>query len=73
MLIILVKSSTGSTAELPFTKGGNKFKVLSITCKTLMSSLCNLILKKNLKLLFLISTIEKQPFFWSVNFSYKPF
>ena len=55
------KSVTCKTAELPFKKGGIKFRALAISCKTPISSLCSLILKKNLKFLFFISIIEKQP------------
>lgn len=61
ILTICDKSVTWSFAEFLSKYGGNKFNLVDISSKTCISSLCNLILKKNLKLLFFICTIEKQP------------
>lgn len=42
---------------LPTSKGGFKLILLAISSKTLMFSLCNLILKKNLNFIFTIETL----------------
>ena len=49
ILTICDKSVTWSFAEFLSKYGGNKFNLVDISSKTCISSLCKLILKKNLK------------------------